>query len=118
MDSGVFDDDGTDQPNGVFVSVYGRDASDQARNHLTGRVGDYDCDALPPAPRVAENLRDYGMRGAVLQRLRSGGAVVRKGAAVESYRPDAERATVRDCANRRIGAFCCPDHICCEEIPR
>src|SRR5436190_1805517 len=85
MDSSVFDDYGTDQFNGFSVPVYGSDASNKARNHLTGRVGDCDCDALPPAPRVAKNLRDCCMRGVILQRFRSGGAASR-GAVTNSRR--------------------------------
>ena len=37
---------------------------------------------------------------------------------LKAIAPTQKRATVCDCATRRVGAFCCPHHICCEEIPR
>lgn len=47
MDSRVFGNDSVDKRNWFSVSLYGRDASDQARCDFTGRSGDYDCDPLP-----------------------------------------------------------------------
>jgi hypothetical protein len=103
--------------NRVPVSIQGNDPSDQAGNHLSGGAGNQCCDALPSTPCVAENLRDYSMRGFVLQRFRSRGSVIRESAAVKGYCSDAKRATICDSANFGVGTFHCPDDPCREEIP-
>jgi len=62
MESGVFGDDRLDQLNRLPLSIHGNDASCQIGNHLSGGAGDHNCDAIPAAPCVAENIRDYCMR--------------------------------------------------------
>ena len=66
---------------------------------------------------MAEDLRDYCMRGAVRQRFRSRGSIIRESTAIEGYCSDAKRAAICDSANLCVGTFCRPDNARRQEIP-
>jgi len=109
--------DSVDQPNGVPFSLYVSNARDQAGDHLISGADSGDCDALLSASRLEEDLRDCGMHGVVLQRLRFCRSVLRKSAAAKGHCAHAKRAAIRGGANCPFNTFYRSDYICCEEIP-